>query len=188
MKRWQTRGEVQDSDEEELSLDTNSHSLGYPSKRTKLDKDDVNTGTKQNGDQTKTTPSTLPDHEQVESIAHNDDATEAENTDSPNVVNTHGSSSTREDDKEPDWTTRTNTKTYGRLQRVPRQDAGKARSFSLSSRKLSRMLSMWQTCTRYSTCHRVVICPRMLLSPSKRKWPQVKWHAQQRHLWSLPIQ
>jgi hypothetical protein len=127
MKRWQTRGEVQDSDEEELSLDTNSHSLGYPSKRTKLDEDDVNTGTKQNGDQTKTTPSTLPDHEQVESIAHNDDATEAENTDSPNAVNTHGSSSTREDDKEPDWTTRTNTKTYGRLQRVPRQDAGKAR-------------------------------------------------------------
>jgi hypothetical protein len=125
MKRWQTRGEVQDSDEEELSLDTNSHSLGYPSKRTKLD--EAGTGVNQHGDQTKIAPSVLPDHEQVESIAHNDDATEAENTDSPNALNTPGSFTTGEDDKEPDWTTRTNTKTYGRLQRVPHQDAGMTR-------------------------------------------------------------
>jgi hypothetical protein len=126
MKRWQTRGEVQDSDEEELSLEANSHSLEYPSKRIKVD--EISASSNQDGDQTRTTPSTLPDHEQLESTAHNDDVTEAENTDNPDVLNTPGSLITREEeDNEPDWTTHTNTKTYGRLQRVPRQDAGKAR-------------------------------------------------------------
>jgi hypothetical protein len=125
MKRWQTRGEVQDSDEEELSLEGNDQILEYPSKRTKLD--EASPGSNQDGEQTTTAPS-LPDHEQVEIIAQNDNATEAENTNNPDVLNTPGSFATREeDDNEPDWTTQTNTKTYGRLQRVPRQDTGKAR-------------------------------------------------------------
>jgi hypothetical protein len=123
MKRWQTRGEVQDSDEEELSLETDSHSLEYPSKRTKLD--EASAGSIQDGDQTKKTPSALPDHEQVEIITHNGNAMEGENTNSLDVLNTPGSR--EEEDNEPDWTAQTNTKTYGRLQKVPRQDAGKAR-------------------------------------------------------------
>jgi len=125
MKRWQTRGEVQDSDEEELSLDTNSHGLGYPSKRTKLD--EASPGSDQDEDHTKTKHVTLPEHEQVENKPHDNDETGVGNKDILNVPNTHGSLTTDEGDKEPDWTTRTNAKTYGRLQRVPRQDAGKAR-------------------------------------------------------------
>jgi hypothetical protein len=49
MKRWQTRGEVQDSDEEELSLEA---SLEHPSKRIKVD--EAIPGRNQDGDQTNT--------------------------------------------------------------------------------------------------------------------------------------
>ena len=122
MKRWQTRGEVQDSDEEELSLDANSHSLEYPSKRAKVD-----AGSGQDGDQKKTTQGTVPYPEQVESITHTDNATEAGNVGSPGALDIPGNPATRDDDNEPDWTTRNNTKTYGRLQKVSRQDARETR-------------------------------------------------------------
>ena len=122
MKRWQTRGEVQDSDEEELSLEA---SLEHPSKRIKVD--EAIPGRNQDGDQTNTLRSALPDHEQVESITHSEHAKETETTGNLDVPNTTGIFTTKEDDNEPDWTTRNNTKTYGRLQRVPRQDAGQAR-------------------------------------------------------------
>ena len=39
MKRWQTRGEVQDSDEEEISLDVEPQRLKHPPKRIKVVED-----------------------------------------------------------------------------------------------------------------------------------------------------
>ncbi|GAB7335588.1 hypothetical protein MBLNU13_g07920t2 [Cladosporium sp. NU13] len=129
MKRWQTRGEVQDSDEEEISLDVETQRLTHPPKRIKVVKDVEG---KDKEDERQATPDAQPDGDAnpARSCAETIETTgvapqSPEHTSADDT--TPGGTTRQEEDNEPAWTTRTNAKTYGRLRGVSGFDAGKTR-------------------------------------------------------------
>lgn len=131
MKRWQTRGEVQDSDEEEISLDAEPRRPNHPPKRIKV-AEDVEQTDKQDERQAQVTPTAQPDGNEDTTKSH------AETTETTGLapqrnghtsadVITPGETTGQEEDNEPAWTTRTNAKTYGRLRGTSGPHGGKAR-------------------------------------------------------------
>jgi hypothetical protein len=131
MKRWQTRGEVQDSDEEEISLDVEPQHLKHPPKRIRVVKD-VEQKDKPDEGQAQETPDAPPDGivdpavSHAEKIKTNGVVLQSPADTSVEVI-TPGGISEREKDDEPTWTTRTNANTYGRLRGISGPHAGKTR-------------------------------------------------------------
>jgi len=131
MKRWQTRGEVQDSDEEEISLDAEPQRLQHPPKRIKVVKD-VEQTDKQDDKQAQATADALP-NEDVNSAKspigtiETTGVTLQRNGHKSAEVIAPDETTEQEEDNEPAWTTRTNTKTYGRLRGISGPHASKAR-------------------------------------------------------------
>ncbi|KAM0703774.1 hypothetical protein Q7P35_009713 [Cladosporium inversicolor] len=127
MKRWQTRGEVQDSDEEDLSLEVENQSLNHPPKRMKVVRDSEQTD-KQDESQTRVPPDGVdePAKSHAETIETTGVALQSPVRPSADVI-TPGATTGEEEDNEPAWTTRTNAKTYGRLRGISGPNAGKTR-------------------------------------------------------------
>lgn len=134
MKRWQTRGEVQDSDEEEISLDASTRGLEHPPKRIKILKE-VEDNDEQDEEGPQVTPgaSAPLDNQDGSNAERHHDTPETTGVASPSpghapadVIAPDGTT-VQDDDKEPDWTTRTHAHTYGRLQRISRSHVGKTR-------------------------------------------------------------
>ena len=129
MKRWQTRGEVQDSDEEEISLDVETQRLTHPPKRIKVVKDVEG---KDKEDERQATPAAQPDGDAnpakpyAETIETTGVAPQSPGH-TPVDVTTPGGTTGQEEDNEPAWTTRTNAKTYGRLRGISGPNACKTR-------------------------------------------------------------
>lgn len=129
MKRWQTRGEVQDSDEEEISLEVETQRLTHPPKRIKVVKDVEG---KDNEDERQATPAAQPDGDAdlASSFAETIETTrvtpQSPGHTSANVT-TPGGTTGQEEDNEPAWTTRTKAKTYGRLHGISGPNAFKTR-------------------------------------------------------------
>lgn len=132
MKRWQTRGEVQDSDEEEISLDVESQRLDHPPKRIKVVNDVGQKDKQDKQDERQATPDAQPDGDVNPAKSH------AETTETTGVavqspghtsagIITPGGKTGQEEDNEPAWTTRTNAKTYGRLRGISGGNAVKTR-------------------------------------------------------------
>lgn len=132
MKRWQTRGEVQDSDEEEISLDVETQRLDHPPKRIKIVKDVGQKDKQDKQDERQATPDAQPDGDVNSAKSHAEPiettgvAAQSPGHTSADVI-TPGGISGQEEDNEPAWTTRTNAKTYGRLRGISEPNAGKTR-------------------------------------------------------------
>jgi len=132
MKRWQTRGEVQDSDEEEISLDVETQRLDHPPKRIKVVKDVGQKDKQDKQDERQATPDAQPDGDAnlaesyAETIGTTGVAPQSPGHTSVHAI-TSGKTTGQEEDNEPAWTTRTNAKTYGRLRGISSPNAGKAR-------------------------------------------------------------
>lgn len=125
MKRWQTRGEVQDSDEEELGLEDLSQSPEYPRKKVKIDGDDFATG--QYADPAETGIRGLdgsPAAKEVDTASNiGGHVEEQQDLNGHNSVHLND----QEKDGEPAWTNPTIGKTYERLQRIPKPAKSDAR-------------------------------------------------------------
>jgi hypothetical protein len=140
MKRWQTRGEVQDSDEEEIGLDVEIQSLLHPPKRLKiLNEDDTN---KQDEDQSQTQPCQDALQDNRNNGVDDDEGQRGETTGTTEVVSLSAvnapadtivscSLAVKDDDHESAWNSPINTKTYDRLQGLSRLHTGKSRDLFL---------------------------------------------------------
>jgi hypothetical protein len=132
MKRWQTRGEVQDSDEEEISLDAETQHLTHPPKRIKVLKEVEHTN-KEDQEQPQSTSDIPLDKRDVDPVRSKAGTIEGNGLAVGDPVGTSadvltpGRTIEQEEDNEPAWTTRTNTKTYGRLRGNSGLHAGKTR-------------------------------------------------------------
>lgn len=125
MKRWQTRGEVQDSDEEELGLEDLSQSPEYPRKKVKIDGDDFATG--QDADPAETGIHGLDGSPAAKEVDTASDI--GGHVEEQQDLNGHNSVHLpdQEKDDEPAWTTPAIGNTYGRLQRKARSTKSDAR-------------------------------------------------------------
>jgi hypothetical protein len=134
MKRWQTRGEVQDSDEEEISFDADTQRLQPPPKRVKvLNEDEDNTKQDENPQQAERCQDEELDNGDGDNTVHDETtgpktaAAKSPVHSSSNTITPKGTAAQEDDDDEPDWTVRNNTKIYGRLQGASRLQVGKTR-------------------------------------------------------------
>jgi hypothetical protein len=134
MKRWQTRGEVQDSDEEEISFDADTQRLQHPPKRVKvLNEDDDNNKQDENPQQAERCGHEALDNEDADDAVHGRTtgpktvAAKIPVHSVANAITPKGTAAQEDDDDEPDWTVRNNTKIYGRLQGASRLQVSKTR-------------------------------------------------------------
>jgi hypothetical protein len=136
MKRWQTRGEVQDSDEEDLSLDAETQRIQHPPKRVKVlnEKDEDTNQQDETPQQTERCQDEALENEDGENAVRHDETTGPTTAaatspvhSSANTITPKALSAQDDDDNEPDWTVRNNTKIYGRLQGASRLQVGKRR-------------------------------------------------------------
>ncbi|KAM0721031.1 hypothetical protein Q7P37_003316 [Cladosporium fusiforme] len=125
MKRWQTRGEVQDSDEEELGLEELSQSPEHPRKKVKVDQ--PGSAPSQNADQIQAgrPEDALPVAEEINTIVEDDKP--AENLQNLSDKGDRDQAPAPEKDDEPIWTNPVGGNTYGRLQRITKHKGGNSR-------------------------------------------------------------
>lgn len=123
MKRWQTRGEVQDSDEEELSLDVDSQSPGHALKRIKIDQQQKNDIQDEDHARSPGSAGQLPESVKPVSLPRLS-LGEIEGLES---VQRNVSGPPQEKDDEPGWTSRSHESVYGRVTRSVQQGNHEAR-------------------------------------------------------------
>lgn len=131
MKRWQTRGEVQDSDEDEIGLDIETKNLQHLSKRLKSLNElaDNNIQDENQAPATQRQDTTLVGEKDPDEAQHHDERTSATGAALSSPVHAatdiaaRSQTVTQDDDNEPGWTVQTNARTYGRLQGASRTHA-----------------------------------------------------------------
>lgn len=118
MKRWQARGEVQDSDEEELGLEELSQSPEYPRKKAKVG--EAEGAAKHDGDQIQTAQDVNAVPAAKDESAIPDDGEPPERQQDISAGDLFPASGQGKED-EPMWTNPILGNTYGRLQKITKR-------------------------------------------------------------------